>query len=128
MKTLTGAWRGIFNYPEALPATGFRATLREDAGALTGEIEEPDIHTADHSAIGATVAGQREGDHIRFVKYYDRPDEGYDTVSYEGAVAADGDEITGRWDIPGVWSGTFIMTRDIEMADIEAADGVEAHR
>lgn len=48
-------------------------------------------------------------------------DGGYDTVAYEGIVTNDGDEITGRWDIPGEWSGTFIMTRDDGIALVDQA-------
>ncbi len=32
-------------------------------------------------------------------------------VHYTGSIAPDGNEINGQWNVPGVWSGTFIMIR-----------------
>ena len=42
---------------------------------------------------------------------YDNPPPGYDAVQYSGEVNQDGSEIEGRWTIPGVWSGKFLMIR-----------------
>ena len=128
MTDLSGAWRGIFNYPRELPATAFAALLRDADGAISGEIDELDIFSPDRRPIGALVDGCRKGDAVRFVKYYDAP-EGYDVVHYAGEVAPSGDEITGRWTIPGVWSGTFIMTREPAPAvAVEVETGVSVHR
>lgn len=122
---LSGDWAGIFSYPDTLPATAFAARLADAAGVISGVIEEPDIFAAATPAIGAMVDGRREGASVRFVKFYDDaaagPDSGYDIVHYEGVIADGGDEITGRWDIPGAWSGTFIMTR-LPGADAPAAE------
>jgi hypothetical protein len=112
MTDLSGTWRGIFNYPEGDPPTGFVAVLRESGGMLTGEVEEPHIDGPEGPPIGAVIEGRHEGAAVSFVKYYDAVDEDYDTVSYLGSVSADGSEITGRWEVSDDWSGTFIMTRE----------------
>jgi hypothetical protein len=93
---LSGRWCGIFDYPSELPATAFTADLRDAAGVLTGMVEEPDILRSGHIAIRALISGRRDGAPVRFVKYYEVSDSGYDSVDYAGTVAADGDEISGR--------------------------------
>lgn len=117
---LSGEWRGIFNYPDAAgPPTEFTATLHDAGGRLSGETVEPSLHGG---TLAARLDGARAGVSIAFNKLYEESREGdYDTVAYEGEVDAEGLEITGRWTIPGVWSGTFIMVRD---KGVEA--GVEA--
>ncbi len=118
---LSGQWTGIFNYPRGLPPTGFTATLRDMGGVLTGETAEP-RHDGG-ATLTAMIDGTRTGLAVTFVKIYDALDGEHDSVRYEGTVDAGGQEITGRWDIPGVWSGTFIMVRD---AGVAAADEREA--
>jgi len=107
---LSGDWSGIFNYPADRPATAFAARLVDSAGAISGTVEEPNTTMPGLPAIGAVLDGTRDGSSVRFVKYYD-PGSGYDVVHYDGRIDETGDEISGRWDIPGEWSGTFIMTR-----------------
>ena len=47
-----------------------------------------------------------------FVKRYEPPGYGYDTVHYEGAVNAEATEIHGRWRIADTGdSGAFLMVR-----------------
>ncbi len=59
----------------------------------------------------ATVTGKVNGQHITFLKTYDRQSSSYDAVHYEGEVDPEGDEIWGCWTVPGSWSGTFLMIR-----------------
>lgn len=122
---LTGCWQGIFNYPRGNPPTGFAAVLQESDGLLSGETIEPGLAGGE---VAARLDGRRQGHAVTFAKLYDADDGDYDTVAYEGTVAADGLEITGRWTIPGVWSGTFIMVREAGVeapAALEAADEAE---
>jgi hypothetical protein len=93
---LSGRWTGMFSYPHSAPPTQFEATLHDANGVLTGETVEPDLVDP-----GLTRRACLDG----------RRDD-YDIVAYEGEVAADGVEIHGRWTIPGIWSGTFLMIRD----------------
>lgn len=105
---LTGRWDGIYNYPRTRPPTGYVALLGDRDGALTGEIEE--VSEAGEP-LAAVLDGERVGSQVRFTKRYDDVERAYYAVDYEGGLSAEGDEITGEWTIPGVWSGTFIMVR-----------------
>ncbi|WP_375427591.1 hypothetical protein [uncultured Sphingomonas sp.] len=106
---LTGDWRGIFNYPAAQPPTEFTAMLHDAGGTLSGHTVEPSLRG---DTVTARIDGRRAGAAVTFVKLYDdEENEDYDIVAYEGALDAEGAEITGRWTIPGVWAGTFIMVR-----------------
>jgi hypothetical protein len=119
---LSGEWRGIFNYPAGAPPTEFVASLVDAGGTLTGTTVEPSLQSG---AVTARIDGRRTGSAVTFMKLYDRHDEGtYDSVAYRGAVDTEGLEITGRWSIPGDWSGTFIMVRESGVvADAEAEAG-----
>ena len=108
---ISGRWIGIYNYPDASPPVPFDAILLESGGSISGTIEEVD-EFLDDAHLTATVDGSREGTAVRFTKFYDSGDAGFDTVQYEGVLNPEGTEIHGRWDIPGTWSGTFIMTRE----------------
>ncbi len=112
---LSGQWTGIFNYPRGLPSTGFTATLRDEAGLLSGETVEPRYDGA--ATLHAIIDGRRDGETVRFAKSYDGADGEYDIVRYDGTVDDAGLEIAGRWDIPGIWSGTFIMIREANLGD-----------
>lgn len=109
---LSGRWIGIYNYPDDSPSVPFDAVLLESGGRISGTIEEVDEYLGD-AHLTATVDGSRDGEAVRFAKFYDSGDEDFDTVLYDGAVNAEGAEIHGRWEIPGSWSGSFIMTREI---------------
>lgn len=107
---LSGAWAGIFSYPDLLPPTRFEAMLRDHDGAITGETAEPD-HECPGQMLYAVLEGKRQGHLVRFTKTYDDLRHAADVVHYQGAIQADGDEIEGRWEIPGIWSGSFLMIR-----------------
>lgn len=110
-RDLTGRWEGIFNYPRQLPPTGYVAVLVERGGVLTGEIEEVGDGPEHGTPLIALVEGERVGISVRFRKRYADPSRAHYTVRYDGTLSAEGDEITGEWTIPGIWSGTFIMVR-----------------
>lgn len=108
---LSGRWQGIYNYPDGHVAVAFTADLIDGGDKLGGSITENDAHT-DGRALLAQIDGARSGSMVTFTKFYEDADpEGYDAVAYSGTVSGDGDEISGEWTIPGVWSGSFIMTR-----------------
>ena len=111
-RDLSGRWDGIYNYPRELPPTGFVAVLADHAGTLTGEIEEisRDVRTQG-IALAAMIEGERIGSSVRFTKRYDDLRRAHYAIRYDGTLTAEGDEITGEWTIPGVWSGSFIMVR-----------------
>ena len=116
---LTGEWRGIFNYPAGLPPTEFLAVLVDAGGALSGEIVETAVAgPCAGGEIRSRIDGRRDGAAVAFAKLYDA-DEAYDSVAYRGEVSPEGDEISGRWTIPGQWSGSFIMLRPRGLAAAE---------
>jgi hypothetical protein len=111
---LSGAWDGIYNYPRGYRPNAFSATVRDSRGQLAGEISEPSQERRDRGAIlHAFLEGSREGNAVSFVKTYDVPSRAHYAIFYTGTVNGEGSEISGRWDIPGMWSGTFIMMRRI---------------
>ncbi len=114
---LSGKWSGIFNYPHSNPPTAFEADIADLGGAFVGTVHEPDLFSTPPGAlIAAAIDGHRDGAKVTFSKFYDES-EGYsDMVVYAGALSEDGCEISGRWDIPGVWSGTFLMIRPAAVA------------
>ena len=107
---LSGRWKGFFNYPDGFETTEFDAELRDLGGAISGETSEP--HFEDSGRIlYATLQGARVGSNLRFHKTYDELDLHYHMVVYEGRIDPSGDEISGEWTVPGIWSGTFLMIR-----------------
>lgn len=111
---LTGVWQGLYMYPMALEPGSFTATIIDIGGALSGSIHE--MSNGDGlppRALNASVDGLRQGTSVQFVKQYDGragPDWGH-AVLYNGLLSSDRSEIEGVWDIPGVWSGRFLMVR-----------------
>lgn len=111
MTILTGEWTGIFSYPHSLPSTSFDAVIVDRDGVLAGSVTEPDLYGP--GALVSAIEGTCDGHIVRFAKYYPSAaaDDDYDMVAYNGLLAADGNEIAGQWDIPGEWSGGFVMIR-----------------
>ena len=109
---LSGKWKGIFNYPRAYPPTHFDAEVREHNGSFDGETFERGTALRDTGKVlNAFVSGVRNVRSVSFLKSYDGFSKGRSFVQYDGQLSSDGNEITGTWDIPGNWSGTFIMVR-----------------
>jgi hypothetical protein len=120
---LTGVWDGTFVQPGVGMVT-FLATLIESGGALGGNVTEPCmLPGCPLSTHNASIAGHRSGSAVSFVKRYEPPGYGYDTVSYEGSVNAEATEIDGRWRLPGnALSGTFLMVRATRPAQAVVAE------
>jgi hypothetical protein len=97
----------------------FLATLIDSGGALGGNVTEPCMTPGcPISTHNASIAGHRSGSAVSFVKRYEPPGHGYDTVSYEGVVNAEVTEIDGRWRLPRTsFSGTFLMVRSTRHAE-----------
>lgn len=119
--SLTGVWDGTFVQP-GVGAVTFLATLIEAGGALSGSVTEPCMMPGcPRSEHNASLAGSRSGSAVSFVKRYEPPGWGYDSVRYEGSVNTDATEIDGRWNIAGM-SGTFLMIRSGKPAEAVAAE------
>ncbi len=117
-ESLTGVWDGTYTQPGVGIVT-FLATLIESGGALGGNVTEPCVMPAcPISTHNASIAGQRSGSTVSFVKRYEPPGYGYDKVAYEGVVNAEATEIDGHWKLPGTaLSGTFLMVRSTRAAE-----------
>jgi hypothetical protein len=119
---LTGRWSGIYNYPHSMPSTPFEAVIRDSGGLIAGEIIEPERN----GSLNAMIEGRREGSEVRFAKTYDEAPHAAYRIDYVGTIAENGDEIHGRWEIAGNWSGTFLMVRESgleeEVVELESAE------
>lgn len=109
---VSGLWIGSYSYPHTDVPNRFSAVLKDVAGTLAGETSEHStLPPFDGTEFPALIDGIREGQSVSFRKYYDDPRMAEDVVYYTGSITADGNEIVGRWQIPSVWSGDFIMIR-----------------
>lgn len=115
---LTGRWTGVYFYPhdpdwnanDNMPATPFTAELTDAAGVVVGQTLEPDLLFSDGVDIRAVLEGRHDGLRLTFTKTPDARDRDH-VILYDGEISADGDSISGRWTIPGDWSGDFSMQR-----------------
>src|SRR5215469_13241855 len=121
--SLTGVWDGTYTQPGVGIVT-FLATIIESGGSLGGNITEPCIIPGcPLSTHNASISGHRSGSAVSFVKRYEPPGYGYDTVQYEGSVNADATEIHGRWSIARTrYSGAFLMVRASKTAQTVAKE------
>lgn len=113
-RNLTGVWHGLFTYPDGFPEDpgSFVATLLELGPSLSGTTHEEGIHhDGTVGTLFAMIDGEREGTAVYFDKTYDGTGGWDHLVRYQGALNADWTEIEGRWAVPGVWSGRFLMIR-----------------
>ena len=68
----------------------------------------------------AILFGHRSGLSVSFLKSYDPPGFGFDTVNYSGELNADATEIAGIWSIGNVFFGAFVMTRAGRRSEVKA--------
>ena len=116
--SLTGVWEGVYRQ-RVIGSVNFTATLIESANQLTGSTHEPCIvFDCPRRTHLATLAGDRQGRTVSFVKSYDPPGFGYDTVAYAGELNSDATEIAGIWTIGSGFSGEFVMTRSGRVSEV----------
>ena len=112
-QNLTGVWNGLYSYPDGRSVT-FVATLIDSGSTLSGSTHEPCVGgDCPGATLFATLMGSRSGSSVTFRKTYEAADPRWGTVNYEGTLNADATEIEGRWSIPSVWSGKFLMIRPL---------------
>lgn len=110
--SLTGVWEGSFDFPHSLPPTPFQAVLLELGETLTGSVWEiGEAGPENGQRLNAFIDGRREGRRVAFIKRYDGTAGRTHAVAYRGELTPDGEAIEGRWVIPGVWTGRFVMRR-----------------
>jgi hypothetical protein len=111
--SLTGQWQGLYSYPHYFEPVYFVATLVSLGAQFSGT-----THEAAEGRAGAPlksfalIDGALAGHAVSFSKTYDGSANRDHTISYEGTLSADGQEIEGTWVIPGDWSGRFLMIRN----------------
>lgn len=110
--SLTGMWRGLFSYPRFHEPNPFDAILVQSGAGISGTTHEPcQVEPMRGRVLYATLIGSRDGAYVSFVKTYDGSAGWTHAVTYDGRLSADGNEIEGRWHVPGQWSGRFLMLR-----------------
>ena len=111
-QSLTGVWHGLFTYPYEHEPGAFVATLMEFGSFLSGTThEEGQFRDGRLGTLLAMIDGEREGTDVFFDKTYDGTGGWDHLVRYQGVLNADWTEIEGRWAVPGVWDGRFLMIR-----------------
>lgn len=111
-RSLTGVWHGLFTYPYEHEPGSFTATLLETGPFLTGSTHEDGLHRdGARGPLFGMIDGEREEAMVYFDKTYDGTGGWDHLVRYQGLLSADWTEIEGRWTVPGVWSGKFLMIR-----------------
>lgn len=115
---LSGFWTGRYLYGGGIPSVTFLATLRDENGALTGEISEPNRMGSSSSELHAFLRGTHDGGTVSFIKTYDGASDAAHSVRYDGRLSADGCFIGGQWNLVG-GSGAFEMRREIIDAEEE---------
>jgi hypothetical protein len=116
---LSGRWIGVYRYPggdanpvEEFTDTPLSITLEDNEGAVIGSCEEPDLPPpmGGTDLVHCRIEGEHSRGRIRFTKTpLNHPT--LRPVVYEGEISRDGRRITGRWDLPDTWSGTFDLLR-----------------
>jgi hypothetical protein len=126
--SLTGSWSGAYRYPRgSVREVVFNAQIEEIGGTFTGAIQEPNTmgHTS-ATVLTSDIDGDRTGQSVRFIKFYDGSGEQHHAVRYEGTVNEALTRIEGTWTIRSGWSGTFFMSRDDDGEGAEAQEQAEA--
>ena len=123
---LSGFWVGRYAYDGGFgKPVSFLANVKDDGGALSGTISEPNQMGVSSDELHAIISGSREGSDIFFINTYDGASDAAHRVDYAGMVNAQGTEISGHWILSGT-SGTFTMTREIVVEAEETVAESEA--
>ncbi len=106
---------------------GFVATISDNAGSLSGTTTEasevfPGVYER------ADIRGARSGASVSFYKHYDGTGAYGHSVTYDGVLSADGQQVEGHWSLDG-YSGSFVMSRSLQPFETEGLEegvGVDA--
>lgn len=109
--SLTGAWKGRYDYPDDRPGVDFTQELTFSLGRVTGFVSEPNTFGDSTSKnLYAVFDGSVAGNEIEWVKTYDGTGGISHSVNYRGTLDRNAKKITGRWSIEGSWNGPFELT------------------
>ena len=117
---LSGRWHGFYDYPGSSSSCRFTAELRDSNGMIAGETSELGENVGyPGEVLHASLHGRSDKGSVAFTKIYDHLPLADYSIIYSGTVSPDGDEIEGRWSIPGNWSGPFQMVRNRATGEAE---------
>ena len=112
LTNLTGVWHGRYSYPYAQDPVSFVATLLDAAGFISGRMHELcGYGPSARNTIFAAIDGTRLNAIVTFTKTYENVPLYETPAHYSGTLNSDASEISGTWNVPGHWSGTFLMIR-----------------
>lgn len=121
-ESITGTWNGTYSYPDEMgwEPCYFTARLVQTGANFLGSITE---EVADDLAMltrqAAFVEGTVRDFAVSFVKTYDGGGGWLHSVTYDGQLSEQGDEIHGEWRIiedGQIFAGAFIMLRRAKAA------------
>ena len=120
---MTGLWTGQYWYPEPWePPMGFVATISDNAGSLSGTTtESSDVFIGVDER--ADIRGTRSGTSVSFYKYYDGAGAYGHSVTYDGVLSADGQQVEGQWSLDD-YSGSFVMSRSLQQFRVEELEEI----
>ena len=108
--TLTGYWRGYFDY---LGGTGLTSALtvsiENDGTQLSGEKIEQDRRGSSVPSR-ASIVGVRDSVTVKFTAFGTPHSLAFNSVEYNGTVSEDGNTINGMWAFQ-IFDGPFEMHR-----------------
>ncbi|MDA8707978.1 hypothetical protein N9M10_01250 [Hellea sp.] len=113
---VTGFWTGEYSYGAGSQAkVSFEAELTQTGTTLFGlSTEQNTFDVKAGQILIADLFGTAAGRDVSFTKSYTNTSSIKDKILYKGSLSNDGHLITGSWNIIGVFSGSFRMTRAIE--------------
>jgi len=120
---LSGAWNGLYSYPDWPEPVTFVALVIDVGSQLSGGIHEYEgIVSERRILLHASMNGRRTGSAVNFLKSYDGTGGWAHSVEYDGSLNDDATEIAGHWYVDGS-SGRFVMMRAgaIEEAELREA-------
>ena len=111
-QNLSGDWTGGYISSDHSDVNTFNVKLRQQAQALAGTVNEPNVFGDQSQALflTSTVTGDVRGDAVQFVKTYDGSAGVSHSVRYQGKLDHTGRRIRGTYTLEG-GSGTFEMVR-----------------
>jgi hypothetical protein len=118
---LTGIWHGLYSYPKYLDPVYFVATIISYGSSFSGTNHEAAEGWANAPLeLFASLDGSVAAAVVSFTKQYDGTGGWVHAVSYAGDLRDDDNEISGRWQVSGAWSGPFMMLRGTGVTETTA--------
>jgi hypothetical protein len=107
-RRLTGTWSGVYYYPSQYPPVDFSSVIIFEGSIFYGIVKEPKTFgnyniPYIYSEIEGSISQDNKISFTKKSKYYTH------TLFYTGQIDMNTRRISGKWSIPGSWSGKFNM-------------------